>query len=195
MYRNPRSLWRRGLSHQSHPNTAAATPIVLAWRARHERLHWRGDRWRHNPDRGRPQWCKSTVSDGNGNYAITGLPVAGFTARARAEFYNELLLPVTLTSNQLSVNFALQAVPLFDVSGRGDKVFDMPRTVKRVRISALYTLCCQNFIVRIDGRPVVNELLGTAFGKTGFDGTYVTGGGVTEIISSDGVLWHFQEVR
>jgi hypothetical protein len=53
--------------------------------------------------------------------------------------------------------------------------------------------------VHIAGRGVVNEIIGTSPFFSGIstvsDGTYVTTGGVTEILSSAGVSWTFTEVR
>ena len=86
--------------------------------------------------------------------------------------------------------------PLFTISGSGDNVFDMPTTVTRVKITGDYASRSTNFIVKIGGRLVVNELLGTAWPNgPHFEGTYVTTGGVTEITDSSGVLWTFTEVR
>jgi hypothetical protein len=74
-------------------------------------------------------------------------------------------------------------------------VFDMPTYVTRVRITGSYSGYSSNFIVHIGGRSVVNELLGTGWGPTTFDGTYATSGGVTETLHSSGVAWSFTEVR
>ena len=80
-------------------------------------------------------------------------------------------------------------------SGRSDTVFDMPSYVRRVRITGDYTGYSSNFIVRIAGRVVVNELVGTGWKQTSFVGTYVTTGGVVEITDSSGVAWSFTQVR
>ena len=74
-------------------------------------------------------------------------------------------------------------------------MFDMPTDVRRIRIQATYTGYSANFVVHIGGAHVVNEVLGTSWGSTTFDGTYLTSGGVTEITSSSGVSWSFTEVR
>jgi hypothetical protein len=87
-------------------------------------------------------------------------------------------------------------------SGTGDMVFDMPTSVARVRIIGTYTGYSSNFVVWIgsasqpESRLLVNELLGTGWGKTTYDGTVLTGGGgVTSISHSSGVVWSFTEVR
>lgn len=86
-------------------------------------------------------------------------------------------------------------LPLFTRSGTGDTVFDMPLSVGRIKITGRYTANSSNFIVHIGGNHVVNELLGTFWSSTTFEGTYVTTGGVVEILSSSGVQWSFTEVR
>lgn len=137
---------------------------------------------------------KSATTDSGGSFSIGALSVGGFTVRARAPFYEENSTGVTLTADR-SVSLALRPIPPFSRSGTGDNVFDMPRNVRRVRIQGRYTGFAQNFIVYIAGDLTVNELLGTGFDKTTFDGTYTTTGGVTEIRSSSGVQWTFTEVR
>ncbi len=87
---------------------------------------------------------------------------------------------------------------LWSLNGSGDSVFDMPVDVARVHVVATYTGNASNFIVWID-RPrtlLVNELLGTGFGRTIYDGTLLTGGGgIVSITNSSGVVWSFAEVR
>jgi hypothetical protein len=77
-------------------------------------------------------------------------------------------------------------------------VFDMPRDVARVHVVGTYTGFSSNFVVWID-KPrtlLVNELLGTGWTRTTYDGTLLTaGGGVVSIESSSGVIWSFTEVR
>jgi len=137
---------------------------------------------------------KAASTDGAGSFSLTNLQPGGFTVRARAQYYEDNAVGVTVTSNT-STSLALRPIPPFTKSGTGDVVFDMPTTVRRVRIQGRYTAFAQNFIVYIANDLTVNELLGTAFGKTSFDGTYTTFGGVTEIRSSFGVRWTFTEVR
>ncbi len=88
--------------------------------------------------------------------------------------------------------------PLWSQNGTGDMVFDMPLDVARVRVVGTYTGYSSNFVVWIN-KPrtlLVNELLGTGWGKTVYDGTLLTGGGgVVSIEGSSGVAWSFTEVR
>jgi len=83
---------------------------------------------------------------------------------------------------------------IWSKSGTGDNVFDMPTYVSRVRIIGTYTGYSSNFIVYVGGDLLVNELLGTGWGTTTYDGTHLTTGGVVEIKHSSGVSWSFTQV-
>lgn len=87
--------------------------------------------------------------------------------------------------------------PPWSQSGIGDTVFNMPVDVARVHVVATYPGNASNFVVWINStRLLVNELLGTGFGQTTYDGTLLTGGGgVVSITNSSGVTWSFTEVR
>jgi hypothetical protein len=86
--------------------------------------------------------------------------------------------------------------PNFYRDGTGDTVFDMPLDVTRARIIGVYNGFSSNFIVRIGGRLIVNELLGTGWSSTRYDGTLLTGGGgVVSITNSSGVAWSVEEIR
>jgi hypothetical protein len=90
----------------------------------------------------------------------------------------------------------LDNVPVFTRAGTGDTVFDIPSHVTRIQITGAYNANSSNFIVRIAGSTVVNELLGTGWNQTFFQGTYlIAGGGTVQIVSSSGVAWTFTEVR
>jgi hypothetical protein len=141
-----------------------------------------------------PNAGRSATTAADGSYALTGLALSGFSVSASALNYTNDARSVTLTSSQ-TVNFVLTPTPVFARSGVGDTVFDMPTTVRRVRITGAYSGRSSNFIVHIGGAHIVNELLGTTWGPTTFDGTYTTTGGVVEILSSSGVAWSFTEVR
>ena len=77
----------------------------------------------------------------------------------------------------------------------GDTVCDMSSDVVPAHIVGTYTGYSSNFIVRIGGRLIVNELLGTGWGTTRYEGTLLTGGGVVEITNSSGVSWSVEEGR
>ena len=88
--------------------------------------------------------------------------------------------------------------PIWSNAGTGDTVFDMPLDVARVHVVGTYAGHSSNFIVWIN-KPrtlLVNELLGTGWTSTVYDGTLLTGGGgVVSIEGSSGVVWTFTEVR
>jgi len=138
---------------------------------------------------------RTTTTDSSGRYRFDGLPIANTNFSATASGYTEDRRG-TFVNGTNTLNFTLQA-PLYSRSGTGDNVFTIPTYVTRIRIQGTYTGSCQNFIVHIAGRGVVNEILGTCSIASGtrFDGTYVTSGGVAEVLNSTGVSWTFTEVR
>lgn len=85
--------------------------------------------------------------------------------------------------------------PAWSQAGTGNNVFDMPTFVSRVRITGRYTGFTTNFIIKIGGRLTVNELLGTGWPSTTYDGTHAVTGGQVEITNSSGVAWTFTQVR
>lgn len=93
------------------------------------------------------------------------------------------------------VTLNLIPAQLWTRTGSGDTVFDMPTYIRRVRITGTYTRNSSNFIVRVGGQLLVNELLGTGWNTTRYDGTLLTTGGVVAITNSSGVAWTFAEVR
>lgn len=139
---------------------------------------------------------KSATTDGAGSFSLTSLQPGGFTVRARAQYYEEASVGVTVTSNT-STSLSLRPIPPFSHSGTGDTVFDMPTSVSRVRVIGTYGGFCQNFIVRVRGSVLVNEILGSCSSASGrtYDAIRLTTGGVVEIVSSSGVQWSFTEVR
>jgi len=116
-----------------------------------------------------------------------------------AQYYSSVLTVVgNQTSGNPGINISgtgVNRTPLFTRSGIGDTVFDMPTTVRRVHIVGTYTGEGQNFIVWIGNDLLVNEILGTRWPQTVYDGTHVTTGGVVQVKSSTGVAWSFTEVR
>lgn len=86
---------------------------------------------------------------------------------------------------------------LFTRNGTGASVFDLPTYVTRVRITGDFGGFCENFIVHIAGRGVVNAILGTCGVGSGphFEGTFATSGGQVEVLESTGVAWSFTEIR
>jgi hypothetical protein len=66
--------------------------------------------------------------------------------------------------------------------------FEMPTTVRRVRIQANFPTLTANFVVVINGRIVVNAVLGTAQTSTSYDAVHSTTGGAVEVIASSGAI-------
>ena len=103
-------------------------------------------------------------------------------------------------SSELPVVIA--APPSWSMSGTSSKDFDMPRTVKRVRIIANFVMYSANFIVVIDGKIVVNQTLGTApvYPTTHYDAFHDTTGGPVKVLAQSGVIvpgglpWSITEV-
>lgn len=91
---------------------------------------------------------------------------------------------------------AAGTAPIFERSGTGDNVFELPLYVQKVHVVGKYFANSSNFVVRIGGRLIVNELLGTGWNQTVYDGVLLTGGGGTTAITlSSGVAWTITEVR
>lgn len=94
--------------------------------------------------------------------------------------------------------------PQFTRTGIGNTVFDMPRDVRRLRIIGIYQGNSSNFIIRIAGRLVVNELIGRSWPTgTRYQGDHLVpsecaaSAGTTcvvEITNSTGVEWSFEEI-
>lgn len=140
-----------------------------------------------------PNAGRSATTASNGSYALAGLSVSGFSVSASATYFFAEGKSVTLTSNQ-TADFALAPTPLFTRSGSGNTVFDLPSTVSRLRIQGRWQQRdTSNFIVHLNGRSLVNEILRTSLT---YDGIHVTtGGGVIEVVSSGAIDWTFTEVR
>jgi outer membrane lipoprotein SlyB len=137
---------------------------------------------------------RTTTTDGNGYYSIAG--VAGTLTLSFAKPGYMLTTRTVTVNGDTRFDTAIAPVPPpFSRSGVGNTVFDMPTSVSRVRITGFYESCSSNFIIRIGGRLVVNELLGRCWDSTRYDGTHLTSGGVVEITNSSGVQWTFTQVQ
>jgi hypothetical protein len=101
----------------------------------------------------------------------------------------------TAGTNSIPIQ-AMGIAPIWKVSGAGNTVFTMPSHVSRTRVIGTYGANSSNFIVRLDGFLLVNELMGTFWNMTRYEGIHLTtGGGVVQITNSAGVAWSFEEVR
>lgn len=102
----------------------------------------------------------------------------------------------TAGSNQIAFSGrGVRTGPVWQRDGAGNTVFDMPAAISRVRIVGTYRSNSSNFIVRVGGRLVVNELLGRSWGQERYEGVHQVSGGVVAITNSSGVEWSFTEVR
>jgi hypothetical protein len=137
---------------------------------------------------------RTTTTDGNGFYSFTGLKPGNDNIGASASGYFQAVKGINVGS-VASLNFVLQTVAPFTMIGTGNNVFNLPAYITKVQIIGSYVGNSSNFIVTIGGHLVVNDLLGTAWGLTLDDGTYVTTGGQVQITNSAGVSWSFTEVR
>lgn len=94
--------------------------------------------------------------------------------------------------SQLNVN----AFPPWSMAGTGNNVFDKPSYVARVRIVGRYSGFSQNFIVWCRPNLLVNEILGTGWPSTAYDGVHrVDNCPTIEVANSTGVTWTVSEAR
>lgn len=131
------------------------------------------------------------TTDGNGYYSVSGVPSGDTTITVTQTNYNAATDRFTLGTSDTRRD--IRIVPFWSMSGVGNTVFDMPTYVSRVRITGRYDSNSSNFIVRIGGRLVVNELLGRAWQATTYNGLHLTSGGVVEITNSRDVTWTFAQ--
>lgn len=99
------------------------------------------------------------------------------------------------TSN---ISFDLQRTSPWRRAGRGNNAFSIPSDLVRLRITGFYGDFSTNFVVYINGRLVVNELLGTGWSQTSYNGVHVIpegdGSGLLQILFSSGVDWSITQV-
>jgi len=137
---------------------------------------------------------KTTTSTSGGAFSFAGLTSGNANLSANAPCYNESRTGIFINGTNTAA-FTLPFGAPFTRSGSGNNVFDMPTCVSRIHIVGSYSGFSSNFIVHIGGAHIVNDLLGTFWGPTVSDGTYLTTGGTVEIIDSLGVNWSFTQVR
>lgn len=88
------------------------------------------------------------------------------------------------------------AGPLWSAGGLGNDVRTKPDFVQKVRITGSYSGFSSNFIIWCGPNLLVNELLGTGWGPTSYNGTHATPNcGQIEVRNSTGVSWTLTEVR
>jgi len=76
----------------------------------------------------------------------------------------------------------------WSMAGTRSEKFAMPTTVRRVRIRANFPTLIANFVVVVNGRVIVNAVLGTGQQSTSYDAVHETAGGPVEVIASSGVV-------
>lgn len=124
--------------------------------------------------------------------------VVRFTPRSTTSVSGSIRVNADNTAGANQIGFSGRGVrsgPLWDRGGIGNTVFDMPTSISRVRIVGTYRGNSSNFIVRVGGRLVVNELVGRSWGQERYEGIHQVVGGGVEITNSSGVEWSFTEVR
>lgn len=142
-----------------------------------------------------PNVGRTTTTTSTGAYRFDGLTIGNANLSASATGWEESRAGVYIDGTN-TLNFSIRTIAPWSRSSSGNTAFDMPTYISRVRITGSYSGNSPNFIVRVAGRLVVNELLGTGWSQTRYDGTHLaSGGGGVEITNSSGVSWSFTEVR
>jgi Protein of unknown function (DUF1573) len=119
-----------------------------------------------------------------------------FTPAAVRDYNGTITVEVNATGTKTMAVSGRGERDLFRRDGVGDTVFDMPLDVARVHVRGTFTGGGSNFVVRVGGRLLVNEIIGTRWPSTVYDGTLATGGGgVVEVRLSSGVVWLIEEIR
>ena len=86
--------------------------------------------------------------------------------------------------------------PLWFQNGAGNFVFDKPASITRLRIAGNFSGAASNFIVWCGSNLLVNELLGSSFGRLRYEGVHAADGCTqVRVEMSNGVSWTFTEVR
>ncbi|MGE0448440.1 MAG: carboxypeptidase-like regulatory domain-containing protein [Vicinamibacterales bacterium] len=147
-----------------------------------------------------PNAGKSAVTDGVGHYEISGLTAGVMTATATATGHVPSSQAVTVAAedHESTVNWPLMPTQAWTRSGAGDTVFQMPGYFSQVRIQGAPHTECEDFVVKLAGRVIVNTILGTCAEAQAriYDALHVTdGGGTVEIVSSTAIDWAFNEQR
>lgn len=144
-----------------------------------------------------PNAGRSTTTTAAGDYRVTDLTAGNANLSATAGGYLEARSGLTITG-AATLHFQLEPAPLWVQRGHGASVFDMPPWIRRVQITATYTGRCENFVVRVGGRLVVNVIMGTcsvANAGARYEGTHLVTPGVVEVVYATGITWTVQEVR
>lgn len=144
-------------------------------------------------------WTSGTIPPNSSvDSAIAFMPTAAIT------YGGTLQINGDQTSGTNTIAFtgtgSLDGLPIYRATGSGNQVIDgMPSYVTRVRVTGSFSGSCQNFVIYVNNRLIVNEILGTCSVASGptYDGTHQLPSGAGSIRSeiSTGVLWTVTEVR
>lgn len=142
-----------------------------------------------------PSSGRSATTNSNGEYRLENLTSANANVAASSSGYTEARNGVFINGTN-TLNFSLQRAELWSRNGEGNTVFDKPSYVTRVRITGRYTGTGSNFVVWCGRSLLVNEIIGTRYSSTTYDGVH-SAAGCTEVRVeiSTGVSWTFTEVR
>lgn len=142
-----------------------------------------------------PNAGQSTTASASGAYSFTGISAGNANLSARANGYLEDRRGVTI-AGATTLSFTLERAAPFTRSGQGNDVFDKPAYVTRVRITGRFDGTGQNFQVFCGPNLLVNEILGTRWPSTSYEGTHATPNCTqVRVENSNGVQWSMSEVR
>jgi Abnormal spindle-like microcephaly-assoc'd, ASPM-SPD-2-Hydin len=135
-------------------------------------------------------WTQGQIAAG-GSQDVT----INFAPNEARSFVGVITVSADQTSGQNTIPVNARGVlPLFEKRGSGNAVFDMPTSVRRVRIYGHWSgRGTSNFIVHVGGDHIVNAILRD---KNPYEGVHQVLGGVVEIVSSENIDdWRFTEER
>jgi hypothetical protein len=136
---------------------------------------------------------RSTQTSEAGEYRFDNLTAGNANTSASANGYETAARGIFIDGVN-SLSFTLRP-PTWTQAGSGNTVFDMPTYVSRVQIRGIWNGSgTSNFIVRVGGRVVVNEILREMPNRT-YEGIHAVSGGPTEITNSSTITWAFTEMR
>jgi hypothetical protein len=138
---------------------------------------------------------RSAVTAENGTYRLDDLTAGNGNVSATASGWGEARAGVTINGTN-TLDFSIQTLVPWTGSGTGNRVFDKPLWVTRTRVQGQFNGFSSNFVVWCGSSLVVNELLGTGWSSTRYDGTHsTTGCREMRVENSTGVTWTLSELR
>lgn len=132
----------------------------------------------------------TTTANGDGYYIAEGVGVGGpYTVTIDADRHNRFTESGVMLAQDVPRDWRIQ--PFWTMSGTGNTVFDMPRSVSRVRIRGRWLQRdTSNFIVYISDRLVLNEILRQSLTYEGVH-QVPAGSYVVRIENSSQIVWEF----